>query len=374
MRDVIVVGAGPAGVAVAKRCAGYGLNTLILEKRRLPRDKVCSGMIMGPLAHILIKQEFGDMPESVLSNPSSLSGYMFHVPGIGSQKIDNFTLLGWRRDQDYWMAQKAQAKGAEIWQGARVIGVRQKEPGFSVEIERDKERQELEARFVVGADGMNSLVRRFLFPELKVNYRQIYQEGYRGEVDLDRKYFHWFYTMEYSSTFLSVHRKPSFFSLHQKDNTIIINVNAEIGQAKQFMGRAKDFLAKNYRFDTSQKPVWRDGCLGLNLYEELISHTFLPAKGNALWVGDAASFHLPVSGEGIGTAIKSGLLAADSIREALGSGKQADRIYLTEVEAIISEFKELYPWYARIVEETKSGGNSLPEVLREAYHSTLRMF
>ena len=55
MADVIVVGAGPAGSAAAKRCAEYGLDTLILEKRRLPRDKVCSGMIMGPAAHTLIK-------------------------------------------------------------------------------------------------------------------------------------------------------------------------------------------------------------------------------------------------------------------------------------------------------------------------------
>ncbi|MFC2019578.1 FAD-dependent oxidoreductase, partial [Chloroflexota bacterium] len=66
MWDVIVVGAGPAGSAAAKRCAEHGLNTLVLEKRRPPRDKVCSGMIMGPLAHTLINQEFGHLPREVL--------------------------------------------------------------------------------------------------------------------------------------------------------------------------------------------------------------------------------------------------------------------------------------------------------------------
>jgi len=365
MWDVVVVGAGPAGTAAAKRCAEYGLNTLILEKRRLPRDKVCGGMVMGPVAHTLIKQEFGDIPRTVLSKPSSLSGYIFHVPGIGSQKLDNFTSLAWRKDFDYWMNQKAQAKGAEIWSGTRVIGFRQMEPGFSVEIEKDKERQGLEARFVIGADGINSLVRRFLFPELKISYRQGYQVGYRGELDLDKKYYHWFYPIEYS---------PSFSSVHQKDGFIIINVNGELGQVKQFMDWAKNFLAENYRFDISQKPIWRDGGVGLRLYKELISHTFLPARGNALLVGDAASFHLPVSGEGIGTAIQSGLLAADSIMRAIESGRQADKIYVAKVEGIISVFKELYPWLERINEETKRGGDSLPEVLREAYHSTLRMF
>jgi flavin-dependent dehydrogenase len=40
-----------------------------------------------------------------------------------------------------------------------------------------------------------------------------------------------------------------------------------------------------------------------------------------LLVGDAAGFVEPVTGEGIGYAIESGLLAAEAIREACGMGK-----------------------------------------------------
>ena len=57
--DVVVVGAGPGGAAAAKRCADRGLNTLLIEKKELPRDKVCSGMIMGQWALEIIRQEFG---------------------------------------------------------------------------------------------------------------------------------------------------------------------------------------------------------------------------------------------------------------------------------------------------------------------------
>ena len=178
MRDVIVVGVGPAGTVTAKKYAEYGLDTLLLEKHRLPRDKVCSGMLMGPVAQSLIKQEFGDIPEIVLSEPNYLSGYVFHVPGIGSQKLDNLTPLAWRRDLDYWMSQKAEAKGVEIWQASRVIGLRPKGQGFLVEIERRERRQEVEAKFVVGADGATSVVRSSLFPEPKMRYAQIYQECY----------------------------------------------------------------------------------------------------------------------------------------------------------------------------------------------------
>jgi len=366
MRHVIVVGAGPAGTATAKRCAEHGLNPLILERHKLPRDKVCSGMVMGPAAHALIKQEFGDIPDTILTEPYHLKGYIFHVPGVGDRKLDNFTLLTWRRDLDYWMNQKALAKGVEIWQGARVIGLGQRGQGYSVEMEKDGGKQEVETRFVVGADGTASIIRKLLFPELKIQYRQIYQECYPGNLDLDREYFHWFYPVEY--------KQASSFTVHHKGEFTILEVAGRIGQVEELMKWARNFLAENHRFDARQKPIWRRGCRGLRLQRELLSHSFLPAKANALLVGDAGGFQLPVSGEGIGTAIRSGLLAANSIVEALETGGQADKIYLTQIEGIISIFKEIYPGVAKITEEVDGGGHSLPEVLRDAYSSTLRMF
>jgi len=365
MLDVIVVGAGPAGSAAAKRCAENGLNTLILEKRVLPRDKVCDGMVMGPVAHTLIKQEFGDIPENVLSDPYYLSGYILHVPGIGSRALDNFTPVAWRRDLDYWMTQKAQAKGAEVWQVSRVIALRQEGQGYSVEVEKDKETRTLETRFVVGADGGNSIIRRFLYPELKPEYVQSYEECYQGKLDLDRNYFHWFYPVDYGF---------SMFCIHHKDNFVIVDFDVRRGQVKQDIKRVKDFLAENYHFDIDQKPAWRGSCVTAIIWEQLISHAFLPAKGNALLAGDAAGFLLPVSGEGINTAIKSGLLAADSIIKATESAKQPDKIYLVGIQGILSIINESYIWYERMIKEIKSGGHSLPQVLEDAFRSTLREF
>lgn len=110
------------------------------------------------------------------------------------------------------------------------------------------------------------------------------------------------------------------------------------------------------------------------VYRELVSRTFKPARGNALLVGDAAGFTMPVSGEGIGTAMKSGLLAANSIQRAIESGELAEVVYLSKINSIISMIGEIYPWFKRITEEARSGGRSLPRVLLEAYLRTLITF
>ena len=365
VHDVIVVGGGPAGSIAAKRCVEQGLRTLLLEKRRLPREKVCNGMIMGPVAHALIKEEFGGLPNTLLTQPRHLSGYFFHVPGIGSEKIDNFTPLTWRRDLDSWMILKARSSGAEVWEGTPVIKITQQAQGFSIIAKIGKELRELATRFVVGADGGNSVIRRLLFPELKVRYAQVCQEHYLGEMDLDKTYFHWFYPPEYS---------PEFFDVHQKDGLIVMDVGGRIGKMNKRISRTKDFLAKNYHFDSSQEPVWTGSCVQPVIYPELTSHTFRPARGNALLVGDAAGLVMPVSGEGIGTGMKSGLLAAKAIKRAIESGEPADVIYLSEIDSMISMFGKLYPWFRRIIDEARNGGSALPKVLQDAYRRTLRTF
>jgi len=363
--DVIVVGAGPSGSVTAKKCVEQGLRTLLLEKRRLPRDKVCSGMIMGPVAHALIKDEFGDLPDAVLTQPSYLFGYLLHVPGIGSEKVDNSTLLTWRRNLDYWMVQRTRAYGVEVLEGALVVNVTRQTQGFSVVVKMGEKWEELLARFVVGADGGNSAVRKALFPSVKVRYAQVYQEHYRGELDLDKNYFHWFYPPEIS---------PEFFDVHQKDGLIIVDVCGRIGKMVKRLAKIKNFLAKDYRFDSSQEPVWKGGCLQPAIYPELTSHSFKPALGNALLVGDAAGLAMPVSGEGIGTGMKSGLLAAKAIQEAVESGEPAESIYLLEIRGILSMFGELYPCFRRIVDEARKGGQDLPKLLREGYLKTLKSF
>ena len=123
--DVIVVGGGPGGSVTGKQCVEAGFKTLLLEKRKLPRDKVCSGMIFGPWAKDIIEEKFGGIPESILASPKYLSGNMFHVPGLPPKSLEWHTPIAWRKDLDYWPVKGPKQQGSRY-------GIEQKPLGYQI--------------------------------------------------------------------------------------------------------------------------------------------------------------------------------------------------------------------------------------------------
>jgi len=311
---------------------------------------------MGPMAKTLISQEFGQIPREILVAPYYLSGCMFHVPGVQPQRLDYETPIAWRKDLDYWMNRKAEDKGVEMWDGAKVISVVESDGKCVVVVEKGGEQQELKARFVVGADGAYSAVRRSLFPELEVQYTRGYRECYEGELNLDKDYWHWFFPCGLRPKFDVIY-KGDFFLLE--------------GDVKELKDEIRRILA-DYGFDPKKKPLWQDGCLSRALVDkELFSGSFSPAKGNVLLAGDAVGLKIFVSGEGIGTALKSGLLAATSIVRAIEVGEKAAGIYLRELEPVIATLRPQYFSIEKIKEQAIKGPELLLCALREAFEESL---
>jgi flavin-dependent dehydrogenase len=359
MYDVIVVGGGPGGSVAAKRCAQGGLKTLLLERKKLPRDKVCSGMVMGPWAHDIIRQEFGSIPLEILVDPCQLSGHMMHVPGTQPQPILCKTPLAWRKDLDFWMIQMAREDGVEIWEGAKVIEVNQKAGACTVTMIQGKTPQELKSRFVIGADGGASAVRKSLFPLLKVQYSVPLRECYEGALDLEKDYFHWF--------FPKCRPRPRFGINHKGDCFLI-----EGSGIKELRNEINQILVK-YGFNTKSKAIWKDGCLIPRLHEALITGAFSPAKGNILLIGDAAGLLFPITFEGIGTALKSGILAADSVARSVKEGSEVAGIYLQELKPILEAIRTLHSWNKKLEQEAIKGGAELSKALKAAYMETLKV-
>ncbi|RJQ40370.1 MAG: NAD(P)/FAD-dependent oxidoreductase [Dehalococcoidia bacterium] len=362
--DVLVIGAGPAGSAAARECATKGLNTLLIEKASLPRDKACSGLVMGTKAQALVREKFGEIPPEVLCQPPCLKGHVFHVPNVGQQKLADPAPLTWRRNLDNWLAEKAVKAGAKLSPATKVITMRPDGDGYQVIIERPgEERDMVRAGFLIGADGGNSFTRESLFPALKPGYAHVYQECYQLAVSLEPGYLHWFYPLQFS---------PTFATAHVKDDTLVIDVSGGIGQLKELRSWFRAHLAAEYGFDPGATPVWQGGCLEPVLYRQLFDGSFLPARGNALLVGDAAGLLTPVSGAGIGPAVRSGLAAAGAIAKATKSGGSAAEPYLDSLKPTLADYKKLAPGFKKITAAAEAGGAGLPRALATAFRATLR--
>ena len=84
--DAIVVGAGPAGASAARTLVAAGMKCLLIEKKKLPRHKMCSG-ILSNWAVDFIHRKFGPMPQQVYCRPSFLNGIALHFPSLADPVV-----------------------------------------------------------------------------------------------------------------------------------------------------------------------------------------------------------------------------------------------------------------------------------------------
>lgn len=360
--DVLVVGAGPGGSAAAACCAEAGLQTVLIEKRALPRDKVCTGMIMGVWAFELIQETFGDIPPSILTSPPELLGHRIHVAGADVQTLKAHTLLTWRKDLDGWFVRRAKDSGVSVKENARAVRIVPDSERIRVDLMHNGHPHTLLPRFVIGADGATSIVRKAIFPDLKVPYSGPVRVWYKGALTLDKNYIHWFFPKQLP--------RPRF-NINQKDGFILL----EGAGVKELSAEIEKTL-RPYGFDPAWKPFKKDGCAIALLHQPLIDGRFVPAKGNVLLVGDAAGLILPITFEGIGSAIKSGVAAARSVVESMQRKEDAAPIYLPAIQEIIDTIRHLYKDQFQLKGkmdpvDQNMAPNQIADYLVAAYNETL---
>ena len=156
---MLIVGGGPAGAALALYLArlapDLARRTLVLEKSRHPRHKVCAG---GLIPHTLgCLDELG----IELSVPNALvQRGTVKIPGRSLEYEDHDLCAVVRRSEfDALLAGHARASGAVVREQEKVVELRREGDAIIVATDRG----EIRPRVVVGADGSGSIVRRALF-------------------------------------------------------------------------------------------------------------------------------------------------------------------------------------------------------------------
>ena len=161
--DVIVVGAGPSGATTAFYLAQSGLDVLLLEKARFPREKVCGDGLTPRAVKALV-----GMGISVSEQDGWVRNKGLRVVGAGKRmelswpelaSYPGYGLVRTRHDLDETLARRAQKAGARLLEGVNVTGpVRHERTGriTGVTARTEEGERTYAARVVVAADGNSS--------------------------------------------------------------------------------------------------------------------------------------------------------------------------------------------------------------------------
>ncbi len=312
--DVVVVGGGPAGAAAAITLARAGRSVTVIDRARFPRDKACGdGLTTGALR---LFEDLGLDPAAVPSwqpvddvvvrSPSGRET-TFPLP----QGRGTFAAVSRRFDLDAAALDLARTAGADVWEGCALTGVEQRADRVVVSTERQAA---VHARYAVGADGMWSPLRKAL---------GVAVPGYRGEWHAFRQYFRG--VGQRASRELFVWFEPDLLPGYAWSFPLP-DGRANVGFGIQRGGRYSVRDMAGVWPDLLSRPHVR-AVLGADAEPESPHRAWpIPARvdgmelsaagGRALFVGDAAAATDPMTGEGIGQALRTGILAAEAIDAA----------------------------------------------------------
>ena len=317
--DVVIAGSGPSGAAAAKGLVNEGLSVLVLEKKKLPRYKICSGIIFKKSQDITEKY-FGEIPKSAYVTPELLKGvrfwsddenykdYPFNKDSSGAPNV-------WRSEYDYWLVKNS---GADIKDSHLLTDFSETVDFILLKVHDNLNDKviEIKCKYLISAEGGKSVIRATLDPEFEKDLKWFtaYQNYYEGSSNLDPDFYHGFLEPQYGEVY-------AWFSV--KNGLQVFGTAAAKGKKiKPYLLKYTAFLEKRFNLKCG-KMIRKSGCIGNNMCPE---GKFYLGKNNVLLVGEAAGF-LNAFGEGISCALTSGLFAAEAISKGIKSGSNALELY-----------------------------------------------
>ena len=305
--DIIIAGAGPAGTACALALKNSGLRVLVIDKNTFPRDKVCGDAIPNtvPKALRMLDEKYLEalrvFPKKVVIDSCKV------VAPSGKNVTLHFKLEGYasaRFDFDHFMQQLAEKES-----GATFIsncGVKDVSRQGEVLIINTEDGKSYHTKMVIGCDGAHSVINKKL-TGTKIDHRH-----YIGAV---RAYYK--NVSGTSPNTMEIHLvkdfMPGYFWIFPlTDNTF----NIGYGMVSEAISRKQVNLRKSLLQIINENENIKKRFANAEALEDPIGYG-LPTGSRKVTIsgerfmlaGDAASLIDPATGEGIGNAMISGILA-----------------------------------------------------------------
>jgi flavin-dependent dehydrogenase len=273
--DLLIVGGGPGGLATALHARKQGLSVIVVEPRESPIDKACGeGLMPGGLAELTsLGVDPGGMPFhgiAYVSEHRRAETRFRSGPGRGVRRTTLHAAL----------AARAKEQDTE-WIRTKVTSVEQDAHSVTAAGVR--------AKWLVGADGLHSTVRRAV--------------GIKAAAGTPRRYgVRWHYRVPVWSEFVEVYWS-------RWGEAYVTPVEPDlVGVA--IMSRGQPDLAWFPRLAQHLAGARRGPARGCGPLRQVVSRR---VAGRVLLVGDAAGYEDSLTGEGISLAIKQAAAVINAI-------------------------------------------------------------
>jgi geranylgeranyl reductase family protein len=318
--QVVIVGGGPAGSSSAYFLAKAGIDVLLLDRAKFPRDKPCSEYLSPQASRVL--DAMGALEQIENSGAAQLTGMRVHAPNGATIHGEFGTVRGFRGYRDRGLAVRRTILDEILVNQARAAGARVEESARVTDVVRDSTKRvagvitiangvtrSINANLVIGADGLRSVVGRRLglirasrWPRriaLVTHFRNVRGVGAYGEMHVDHEGYLGFADVGNGLTNVAV--------------VVPVSRAAEVALDRtEFL---ESWIAERPRIAEHFSAAERmDAVRATGPFASAARRAYAP--GAAL-IGDAADFFDPFTGEGIYAALRGGELLAEFAGDAI---------------------------------------------------------